>query len=511
MLTAGSSVLAGEILVTNSGKILRDWCINRVTRNRVEIIHENGVTWFPHSAIPTEILQKYANQIRQKQESHLKQQGSIIKQSVAKALQAETTQAEIDRLVKIQEKYPNHPEIGEVEQLIAQKQKRLSVQKAITDSYEEETTEEQIAALQKILEEKVDDDLAVQIDQAIKERKKNLAKSVETIEKSIQIAAAQEDYKQSITALENILKKYPQYPVAAQQQTYQSKVNRLIAEKKEKLKNLQKKIAERINRYIQENPDTQNQLLTFFKHEAAVDRTKGEKILLATTNLASAMEKAQKQSNEEAAKTLNAALENSAEAIIKHEAIALKNKIETAIRQEAEYNAQMKKLQEIRVTNGYYGDFVIKKHINANNNWTLYLLPLSQRETVYKIWNLYRDHHKNRKLGDQYNRTSDDYHRQGYYLYQAAAEYKKMATDCLRESSSARDNANGLFRELNKLKPVSHRIDSNICSLSNLNVPVILVVSEDVIYGTSFLSGHVWYFEYIPGQSNNSWEITSDY
>ena len=72
MLTAGSSVLAGEILVTNSGKILRDWSINRVTRNRVEIIHENGVTWFPHSAIPAEILQKYANQIRQKQESHLK-------------------------------------------------------------------------------------------------------------------------------------------------------------------------------------------------------------------------------------------------------------------------------------------------------------------------------------------------------------------------------------------------------------------------------------------------------
>ena len=486
MLTTGSSVLAGEILVTNSGKILRDWSINRVTRNRVEIIHENGVTWFPHSAIPAEILQKYANQIRQKQESHLKQQGSIIKQSVAKALQAETTQAEIDRLVKIQEKYPNHPEISEVEQLIAQKQKRLSVQKAITDSYEEETTEEQIAALQKILEEKVDDDLAVQIDQAIKERKKNLAKSVETIEKSIQIAAAQEDYKQSITALENILKKYPQYPVAAQQQTYQSKVNRLIAEKKEKLKNLQKKIAERMNRYVREPPDTQNQLLTFFKHEAAVDRTKGEKILLATAKLSDAIKTAQNQNNEEAVRTLNTALANSEDAVNKAEAEQVKKFIQEKI-----------SLQKISSrAAGDSAQLSIQKKINPRNLTVVFIFPYSRREEINNFY---------QKISDIASATSimndegEDAETKVLARFTRLTLHNSVDSFLFNEIEESKKNADTRGTLLFKIP----RPEASI-GLSGIQEHVVLLAVEQIKMN-DFKTFQAWYLEYDPGHSSNQW------
>ena len=251
-------------------------------------------------------------------------------------------------------------------------------------------------------------------------------------------------------------------------------------------------------------------LLDFFNPQIITDNTEGLKIRNDTEKMNEAIKKAQNESPEKGLSTLNHALTTYKKALSTKEAENLKAQFINSINAERERERQMAQLRKIRVESHGNGPFVIRKRLNQENDWELLLVPYSERETVIRLWNLYRECHKNRMQRDKNKRLSDDYHRKGDVFLKVSAEYMKMANIYYKEAMNFKDEANKLFRQLREKNPRSLNMSTHLCSLYDLTVPVMIVACESSISGYEPVT-YFWYREYQPGKSGNYWEISDIY
>ncbi len=502
--------LAAENLRTVSGKIFRNYKITRVTWNRVQILYSGGGTWLKHEELPNDILQQYEAEIERQKLLHEKSTGTVIMQKITQAQQTEDPAAAITLLEKIKQQHPGHELTDKINSLLKVKQHEADAVKLLATENSGTDLLELIEKMNRVLPGISNPELKEKLSRAIELKREQLKNQAEIIEQEINTAAELQDLEKAIQDLKSILIRYPHYPLREQQSSYQDRVEQLIQKKQQQLDAEKVRLTDRLQNYIKNNPDAENGLKRIFQHVRNVDSKLAEKIVQDSGKLEQVMKTAEQQSQQAALESLRQALWSYEHAVNKRMALQKIEELEKSIRQKAERAARIAHLKQIRVFSGSNGEFVIKKHINWNNDWSLLLVPVSEKQRVCEIWDAYRKYHKDWSLFKQYRRQSDDYHRKGSYFLQAAASSMQAATSYHNSARKYLNEGNKLLRQLRENGVIDYSVDSNICSLSNLSGSVIFVASESVLSGHEYIH-YFWYFEYIPGRSGSYWNISEAY
>ena len=248
-------------------------------------------------------------------------------------------------------------------------------------------------------------------------------------------------------------------------------------------------------------------LRELFQRENKPDLQKAEKILQATSQLEEGIKKAGDAStSEEGVKILNQYLsaENVHLALNKKRALELKDKYLESIRQEQERQRQIRAIKDIRVTTGDGGQLVIRKYVNRGYQWKLYLLPASKSnyDAAREIWSARSDYYSNKVNAD----TSQA------KMKLALMEHDSSSTSSLMAYSRYMDLQDKAYDKVNNLLPKITQnsqaqrwnVTSNVCSLDNIQTPVLLVAVVELTNRPP----HFWYMKYIPGESENQWELS---
>ncbi len=527
LLIFAAGTVKADVFKSTSGRFFRDYIINQVTHDRVEVFHADGCTWLPHEELPPHILRQYSRVIAQKKARYNQRLEATIREKIEQARYEETSQQAVTMLLEIKKQYPSHPLIKEVDELIAAKGKEVAWEKNFITICSSGSIEEQIFQLQSLRDEnpEADKNIVRKINAAIESRKKSLQDSVNRIAAAISAASALEDHEQAIAGLKSVLKKYPAYPIFEQQSSYLDKVNQLIADREQILAEDRQKISDRLTSFFGKNPDIQEQLKNLFMHDDSdtFDRQLGENILRDTIQLSETFSRAKSQNPETCVHILEKSLAEKYNYAINREQVKqYVSKIKQQLQEErqrlarlAELERQRKKqlaaIEKIHVTRGINGQFVIKKELNKDNDWELLIIPACEKENAQMIYNLYDKASQYRRERNKNNKLADEYHAKGIYFYEAAASYRSMATKDNDRYMEAKSNANKMLSSLRQsLK--SYDISGTVCSLSNLETNVVLLATESFfVHNVPVLGAeevtNCWYEEYTPGQSGNYWTL----
>ena len=482
LLVVGISVTNAAVFKSVSGRFFRDYTINQVTHDQVEVLHADGCTWLPHEELPSHILRQYARDIEQKKSRYNRRFEAAIREKIEQARHEETSQQAVTMLLEIKKQYPSHPLIKEVDELIAAKGKEVAWEKNFITICSSGSIEEQIFQLQSLRDEnpEADKNIVSKITAAIESRKKSLQDSVNRITAAISAASAQEDHEQAIAGLKSVLKKYPAYPIFEQQQSYLDKVNQLIADREQILAEERQKISDRLTSFVEKNPDIQEQLKNFFMHDDSdmFDRQLGENVLHDTLRLSDAVKFSYSQNPETAIRTLEKSLISFQYAVNKNLAIQLKKHKEKLSRRARENARLLDQIGQIRIEENGNGPFVIKKNINKHRRWSILLLLPEQQEDVEKMKSLFN---------------------------KSIAYLKENGQEQLAWIEPLKDAVELLGKTVENALQKKDEISSNSCSIYNLETPVLIMAYEVLEDGLGHCN--VWYQIYTPGQSNNVWVL----
>lgn len=474
LLVAGISVTNAAVFKSVSGRFFRDYTINQVTHDQVEILHADGCTWLPHEELPPHILREYSRVIAQKKFRYNQRFEAAIREKIEQARYEETSQQAVTMLLEIKKQYPSHPLIKEVDELIAAKGKEVAWEKNFITICSSGSIEEQIFQLQSLRDENpgADKNIVRKINAAIESRKKSLQDSVNRITAAISAASALEDHEQAIAGLKSVLKKYPAYPISEQQSSYLDKVNQLIADREQILAEERQKISDRLTSFVEKNPDIQEQLKKLFMHDDSdtFDRQLGEKIFAETSVLYEESNNAIfSEDRPKAISTLTKYLADFKYALNKEEVERVKDHVIKLHQEKVEKEERIARIRQISLVTNSNGPVVIKKQSNRSNIWRVIVITAAERQKFQRILNLYQT---------------------------------------LNESSNALTEANFLVDRMisfNLAKDFKIS-NSNECSLQNLNTHVFLIVTESYAQNGT-LRLNYWSMEYIPGRSSNYWTL----
>ena len=514
-----ATVLA-TVLRTADGKYYQNYSITKVTWNKVEVCHDGGIIWLDHKELPVQIQLKYSKEIEKQKKLYVHRVSPIIKNKIAEILQVKDHQAAIDLLEQLKLQYPDHPMLKEAAAVIRKKRQAISLEKAITDAVSKADLEAQISALQQLIDDNPEAAETDKIKKILETKKQQQQKLIGQIENAIKDAEAQENFEKSIAALANVLKQYPNYPIASQQEDYSNRVNQLITDKHAQQNNRLQKIEDRQKELLRRYPDFKSELQKAFLHQEETDLELAEKIFQASMKMADAINRSKQQSTGQAIETLKKHLTDSEFALNKNEAIQLKAKLEDQLRLEAERNARLAAVMQIKVTEGSNGQFVIKKELNKYYDWYVLLVHKSQADKAHEVSRLYSAARGHLGLRNHYNKVAKNvWHEPGNVWLGAdhckseEAKAKANANEASDKFFKARDQADELFAELQKESREKIKLQNPECSFSNINDSVIILAFETFSWqkDNSIYSAdkeevitNCWYIQYTPGKSENA-------
>ena len=274
-----------DMFVSNSGRIFRDYHVNRISAHKIQIIHMEGSTWLAHSELPAELLKKYSDAIEEAKSKQRKREQDDAKKKIAAALKNKTAQEAIDALSKLKDKSPSGVNVNEIDHWIKQKE----IEKKWHAIPADISAAKKIVMLQALLDEKTDTALRGKIEQHINVLKQMLQKKEAVIEAEIQFALLAEDNEHTILYLKKILEKYPEFPFPDRQDAYILRVKQLIEKYETIIQDLQVRIAEKVKLYQQNNSGMEDRLLEMFLQKPVIGEEISKVILPESAKLAAAI------------------------------------------------------------------------------------------------------------------------------------------------------------------------------------------------------------------------------
>ena len=281
-IIAGAVSASAATLVTKSGKILRNYTIQRQDGLIVIVSHQSGISKIPIADLPDAVASRYvepaakrriamimrekdpARRVKKLEEliNRLPAAEEYAKESLARArkekdledkiadaLAASTADERLRRLGEALEQSNDFPHVARRIRILITEQKKKRLDDKIAEALDGKIVDERISRLGQLLEENdLSPQTAKRIRALISEQREKQRKMAGEIEHEIDAFAKDEDPDAVVKKLQALLERHPNHPYSAKQQEYLEKVNTLIAKKKSEIAKREKQRAAARNR-----------------------------------------------------------------------------------------------------------------------------------------------------------------------------------------------------------------------------------------------------------------------
>ena len=503
--------ISAETLTTVSGKVYNNYKFIDFYADQVLVSHAEGFTFLKYTDLPKDIREQYSREIRRHNlQSPLKKFARL---QLTTASQNANPLCAIRQLTQIKKQYSSYPGIvAAFDQAIRKKQNGISIGKILDKSADLKTPSQQYTQLQQMLSNVTDPGLSKEINLFLEKENNFLKQISEVLDAAISDAAELEVSSMFVQRFDDIKKVVTTYLANEQKESYLAKINKLVSAKQDEMQSEIESNKEQIALIVQKHQDAHTQLNKLFQQEENIDHQLGQKIIEDTIKLETAISYSQSANDyERALEILKTSFENSQYAVNKNKAKMALTNLEEVARKERLRKEQLAKLQKIKLHMSNDAPFVINKKLNQNIDWELLIIPASEKENTRLIYNLFNRAIYYRRERNKYNKLADECHDKGVNFYGAAAGYRSIAT---RDNSRLLEARRSAYKKLSSLrnKLVSYNISGTVCSLSHLEDNVILLAIESFmdhnvpVVGSDDVT-NCWYLEYIPGKTNNQWNI----